>query len=406
MTRSRARRSAGPAIAGDIAIGVAGIVLAASAAAAGLAIAVARRVVTPPRKRAEDIRVLGVTRETVTLSRTPDSVTPGNYGLWFSAGTGHARVGEILASDSRTVTRSLIGVDFGDLSAARHARFNGWFYLRPRELGLPFDNVEINTEYGMAPAWLIPADVETGKWVIQVHGRAVRRSEGLRAVPVFHDAGYSSLLISYRNDGDAPDSTDRRYALGETEWRDVDSAIAYALGNGAKEFVLMGWSMGGATILQSAMRSHYRAMIRGLVLESPVIDWASVLDYQGAAMSVPGFIRRAALRIIESPRARGLTGQSQAIDLDSLNFVKRAADLSLPILLLHSDDDGYVPDTPSRALAAERPDIVTFEAFAVARHAKLWNYDPGRWNGAIAQWLKELDSAPRPSRRKARSPRR
>ena len=70
-----------------------------------------------------------------------------------------------------------------------------------------------------------------------------------------------------------------------------------------------------------------------------------------------------------------------------LDFVRRADELDVPILLLHSDDDGYVPSSGSRELAAARPDIVTFVPFETARHTKLWNYDRGRWNGVVADWL-------------------
>src|SRR5690606_37187059 len=100
-------------------------------------------------------------------------------------------------------------------------------------------------------------------------------------VPVFHRAGYTSLLISYRNDGDAPSSADHRYGLGDTEWRDVESAIRFALDSGARDVVLMGWSMGGATVLQTLTRSTFATAIRGVVLDSPVVDWVTTLQYQG-----------------------------------------------------------------------------------------------------------------------------
>ena len=64
------------------------------------------------------------------------------------------------------------------------------------------------------------------------------RQETLRAVPVFRDAGYTTLLVSYRNDGDAPRSDDHRYALGDTEWLDVEAAMRYALDHGARNIVL------------------------------------------------------------------------------------------------------------------------------------------------------------------------
>jgi hypothetical protein len=33
---------------------------------------------------------------------------------------------------------------------------------------------------------------------------------------------------------------------------------------------------------------------------------------------------------------------------------------------------------------------VTFVPFEVARHTKLWNYDPTRWEDAIRDWLSSL----------------
>jgi pimeloyl-ACP methyl ester carboxylesterase len=207
---------------------------------------------------------------------------------------------------------------------------------------------------------------------------------------VFASAGFTSLLISYRNDGVAPDSKDRRYSLGAREWRDVDAAIAFALAHGAQRIVLMGWSMGGATSLQTSILSKYRDSLTGLVLESPVIDWRHVLDFQSQQQKVPAPIRRGAIDLISRDWGGALTGQAEAIDLDSLDLVSRAEDLALPTLLLHSASDGYVPVDASRELARRRPDLVTYEEFPKARHVKLWNYDEERWTTAITTWLARL----------------
>jgi alpha-beta hydrolase superfamily lysophospholipase len=216
------------------------------------------------------------------------------------------------------------------------------------------------------------------------------RAETIRAIPVFRDAGYTSLLISYRNDFEAPPSADGRYALGDTEWRDVDAAIDYAIRNGARSIVLMGWSMGGATVLQALTRSARADVVRGLVLDSPVIDWVTALDYQGRSMGFRGPLRSLVYAMMGAAWGRPFTGQRESIDLARLDFVRRADELTVPVLILHSDDDGYVPSSASHALAAARPDIVTLEVFDTARHTKLWNYDPQRWNGAIAAWLARL----------------
>lgn len=371
--------------AASIAVGAFALVTAAAAAA--VTVVFARTLLTPPTKRPEDVRILDVTPDTITLSATLDSLTSGRYSLWFSGDTGHARVGEILSFTPDTVTRELLGVDFGDLDRALRGRFSGWFFLSPEELGFPWEAVEVETELGAAPAWLVPASHPTERWVIQVHGRAVRREETLRAVPVFREAGYTSLLVSYRNDGDAPNSGDHRYALGDTEWRDVDAAMRFALDHGARSIVLMGWSMGGATVLQALTRSQLSGFVDGVVLDSPVVDWVTALQFQGVANRLPSPVRWGVIKLLGFRWARVFTGQTDPIDLGRLDLVTRASELTVPILLMHSDDDGFVPATASHALAIARPDIVTFERFTVARHTKLWNYDAARWNAAIAHWL-------------------
>jgi alpha-beta hydrolase superfamily lysophospholipase len=389
-----ARQEHPDSIAGRIvtgsAIGVGALAAAGAVAAAAVTVIFARTVVTPPTKRDEDVRILANDDSTITLSATLDSMTPGRYSLWFGQESGHARVGEILSYTPDTVTRQLLGVDFGDLDTARRGRFSGWFYLGPKDLGFPYEDVEVATELGPAPAWLIPAAGPTGRWMIGVHGRAVRRPETLRGVPVFREAGYTSLLISYRNDRDAPATPDNRYSLGDTEWNDVEAAMQFAVDHGAREIVLMGWSMGGATVLQAATRSHLAKFVRGIVLESPVVDWVSALRFQGELNKLPKPLDRLVLGLISRRWAGFLTGQATPIDLGRLDFVTRAGELAVPILLLHSDDDGYIPVDASKALAAARPDIVTFEEFATARHTKLWNYDADRWNASIAGWLEKL----------------
>ncbi|MES2094741.1 MAG: prolyl oligopeptidase family serine peptidase [Actinomycetota bacterium] len=373
-----------------VALGVVGAIAAITAAiAAGVTLVVARTVVTPPTRRLERTRILSVDAagDLITLSSTPDSRLPGDYSLFFDGEAGHARVGEIVAESPDRVIRRLLGVDRGDLARARRGRFSGWFYTGPGELGFPFERVDIDTELGPAPAWLVPTEEPSTRWVIQVHGRAVRKEETLRAVPVFRAAGYSSLLVSYRNDPGAPASPDGRYGLGDTEWRDVESAVRYAADHGATDLVLMGWSMGGATVLQTLTRSPVAGLIRGIVLDSPVIDWVTALGFQGQLLGLPQPIRSGVIALLGMKGAGWLTGQLVPIDLPRLDFVRRSAELHVPILLMHSDDDGFIPPSASLALAAARPDIVTFERFSVAAHTRLWNFDRDRWNGAIAHWL-------------------
>jgi alpha-beta hydrolase superfamily lysophospholipase len=383
--------------AGRVVLGSAIGVLAAGgavlAAAAALSVIVARTVIIPPSRRSYDMQIhhLDEVSHTIVLSSTPDSRLPGEYSFWFSDDTGHARVGDIIEQDARTVTRSIEPADFGDLSAARRGRFNGWFYLDPGDLQLPFEDVPIGTPLGDAPAWLVPAEVPGAtRWMIGVHGRGVRRQEALRGIIPFRAAGFTSLIVSYRNDGDAPRSDDYRYALGDREWVDVEAAMRYAIDHGAEEIVLMGWSMGGATVLQALTRSALGDHVVGVVLESPVVDWIATLDFQAELRRLPSAIRYGVITLFKYRWGGIFTGLAEPLDLERLDFVTRAQELDRPILILHSDDDGFVPSTASRALAVARPDIVSYEEFSVARHTKLWNYDRAKWEGAISRWIAQL----------------
>lgn len=371
-----------------------GLVLLTAAGAAYAMARVARTVITPVRKRPqrEVVRAVDPVGGTITLRETPDAAMPGRFGLWFASESGYAKLGGLLERRQGEVVRELERVEFGELGPGR-ARISGYYYLEPEELGLPVSSVVIETDVGAAPAWVFPAadgaddGADDSRWVIQVHGWGASRQEGLRAVRTFHDAGYTCLLASYRNDGDAPASADRRYGLGGTEWHDIDAAIRYAASQGARSVVLMGWSMGGAVVLQTVTRSENSDLVTGLVLESPVIDWVDTLEYQANMLKLPDPIARGAIRLIEANWSGPITGLDAPIDLRSMDFVARASDLSLPTLLLHSEDDGFVPDTGSRALAAARSDIVTFVPFTVALHTKLWNYDEAKWTTAIGRWL-------------------
>ncbi|KQO64936.1 alpha/beta hydrolase family protein [Curtobacterium sp. Leaf261] len=372
-------------------IGV-GVIAVGGAAVGGLVTAMARVVVTPDHRRVERVRIqaVDVDAATVTLQRSADTELDGRYSLWFGAGSGHMRVGDVLGMTERTVTRRIIGIDRGDPRGAVRGRWGGWFYLTPDELGVPVEDVDIPTPIGPAPAWVVRADDPGAPWAVLVHGRGVTRAETIRALPVFRAAGYSVLLSSWRNDGVAPRTDDGRYGLGTTEWEDTDAALRWVVGQGATSVVLMGWSMGGAVVLQTMVRSAFVDVVDGVVLESPVVDWDAVLRSQSEVLRLPRFVRPAVERLLRTPVLHRVSGARRMIDLRELDMVARAGELHVPVLVLHSDDDGFVPSSASHDLATARPDIVRLEVATDARHTKLWNHDAGWFDAKITAWLNEV----------------
>jgi alpha-beta hydrolase superfamily lysophospholipase len=378
---------------GIIAGGSAAALLGAGSSA--LALYFARRVLTPARVRAADQEILAVIREgrdmQVILAATPETTHNGVYSLFFDAGAGHARIGRILSYSpaERTVLREVEAVYSGNLESAGRGWWGGATYQHPSDVGLASEDVAIEVEGGTAPGWLIPGDAGAETWAIMVHGRGATRQECLRGARVAHELGLPNLLVSYRNDGLAPAAFDGRYGLGSTEWRDIDAAIAFALDRGAREVVLFGWSMGGAICLQTADLSEHRHVIRAMVLDAPVIDWVNVLAHHAELNRIPSAVGRYGQLMMGHKVGRRLTGLAAPVDLKSMDWVSRAVELRTPTLIIHSVDDEYVPYQPSAQLAEKNPEMVTFEPFEGARHAKEWNADPARWEGLVRAWLQQ-----------------
>lgn len=373
----------------------AGAALASSAAGvvSGLAVYFARQVVTPAHGREENLDILAVVgtaaEQSVILPANEDTTVEGTYSLYFDRGTGHARIGRILSYVPRegTVERAVEQVYAGNLGSATRGWWSGAVYPGPAAMGLPEEEVRIPVDGGSAPAWLVRAESDAPIWAVLIHGRGASRAEGLRALAPLHRLGLTSLVVSYRNDGEAPSASDGRYGLGMTEWHDVDAAIDFAVASGAREVVLVGWSMGGAIALQTADLSRHRRRISALVLDGPVISWIEVLAHHAALNRIPARIGLLGQYLLASSAARRITGLAAPLDLKSMDWIARAEQLTLPTLVLHSDDDEFVPVGPSVELAARNPAFVTLERFRGAQHTKEWNVDAQRWESVVERWL-------------------
>lgn len=377
------------AVAGAV---IGGGAVAASAALSGAAAYFARRVVTRERTVPNNTHIASIGVGTITVRATADTLAPGRYGLWADGRTAHARVGDIISvdHDRRTVTRQLFGVDVGTLVQGP-ALWNAYYLIgTPGEAcAVPFEDITISSAAGDVPAWYVPApaDQSSDTWVICVHGRGATRTECLRAVGVLHRLGMSILIPSYRNSHEGPVTGEGRYQLGDTEWEDIESAVIFALSHGARKVVCFGWSMGGAIVLQMVSRSWVADKVTALVLDSPVIDWNTVLTHQAKLHKLPAAVGRLGLQMLGHPAARPLLGTEAPVDLSRMDWVQRAAELKLPSLILHSDLDDTVPSGPSKALATARPDLVTYVDFPGARHTRGWNTDPDRWEREVARFL-------------------
>ena len=373
-------------------------------AASGLIIAslaIVRQIIKTDAPRRERLRVLAVdtvasSPYTVTLPLSEATRAPGHYAIWFDSGRGYAQLGGVLAVDERAsiVTRTVVSSRGTRLRAGLTARWSGVVPAQAVNVGLPFTSVTVPTPLGPAPAYRFDAPIDrppASTWAIHIHGQGSSRAGPLRGVPVAHSAGLTSLVVSYRNDDEAPNSRDRKSMLGQTEWRDVDAALEYAVANGAEKIILFGWSMGAMIALQLTRSSRHRKRIIGLCLIAPVVDWRSTILAAGRRARVPAPVTCLALCALGSPVWRRATGLQEPIRLSDLNWLNNGSDLNVPTLILHSSGDRSVPIALSQAFADAHPELIELVTLPPAPHTLEWNRSPHRWESALFDWLHRLN---------------
>ncbi|MBA3339305.1 MAG: alpha/beta fold hydrolase [Geodermatophilaceae bacterium] len=377
----------------------AGLLTALTAGTTALARFFVHRILNVVRVKEYDIPVLGLQESTLRLGATDNSLLPGTYGLsWLdSVGepTGSAIVGPIVAIDDapdpnakrgwarsrdhQVVTRELVEVRTGELSAGLDTTWEQYAFLGDpgSACGLDFKEFNLPGELGEFPTWLLPGDGGS-RWVIAVHGRGGSRGETMRILPTLAALGLPTLVPSYRNDVGAPGTPDHYYHLGETEWQEIDTAMAYALEHGATELVLYGWSMGGAIVLQATVRSTRADSVISLILDSPVIDWRDTLRANARVNRLPRPAAELGLLMVE---------RQLHLDLDDFDWVARAGELTRPMLIFHGPQDAFVPWERGLALAMARPDLISMVTYEGAAHTKSWNVDPDGYEREVRDFL-------------------
>ncbi|MGX1546699.1 alpha/beta hydrolase [Streptomyces adustus] len=365
------------AVTAVVGAGAAAVAAGRLASDAALKAPAGRPLPTEPR-----LTVHGTAAGRITLTRDLASLRPGTYGL---AGDGsHAVVGPVVDAAARsadTVVRRLERVTHGTLSQGDKVWLTPNVYVGNPDaaLGLEYADVDIPGELGPLPAWFVPGARDT--WVIAVHGLGTTRELTLNVMEFLHRHRFSVLALSYRGDLGAPRPQDGLNHLGESEWRDLDAAMRYAVRYGAERLVLYGWSTGATMALRAAAHSGLRERAVGLVLDSPVLSWETTLRALAAARRTPAPLLPLAVRA-----AQGRTGMNSHSDDEPAD----PGLLRIPALIFHGPEDTVAPWALSRDLVRRRPDLVTLQTVPGAPHGAMWNADPTAYEEALRRFLVPL----------------
>ncbi len=321
---------------------------------------------------------LGVTGEL----QNDDWRTNGIWGLRWDEG--YAQVGGIIDINDREVVREFAPL-MGNLSIGD--RVGLYIFAFPDDpeqaFGLPTRKVSYSSGLGQFPAWLIEGTSNT--WLIVVHGKKdAPPREALRSYPVLPAAaefGIPALIISYRNDVGAPASPDGFHRYGQTEWQDLQGAVEFAIEHGAERLILMGYSMGGAMILNFLYQSQLADKVVGIILDAPMLNFGATVESGALQLGIP-------LAFVTI--GKFFSALRFDINWEDLNYINRVDQLSLPLLLFHGDADTTVPIEISDALATRWLSMLAYVPIGDATHIRSWNLNPGLYEKEVSRFFQDL----------------
>ncbi|MBN4064811.1 alpha/beta fold hydrolase [Dehalococcoides mccartyi] len=332
--------------------------------------------------------VVDISVGSISLRQLPDAeeqdmlATSARWGL--SDGLNYGQLRNVISDVDGVITRELelniggfqIGDElFLDRSATPH---------QPH-VALRHEDVVISGPIGQFGAWYLlspnhgkyEGDI-SDTWAIYVHGRTSNKDATLKSLGA---GGIPSLAIDYRNDIDAPPSESGYYDFGTTEWRDVEAAVQYALDNGAKKIILVGYSMGGGVVVNYQLRSELAEHTVAMILEAPMLNFGRTVDKGAEERGVPAPITFAAKRFAT---------MRFGVDWDALDFLSRADEINVPVLLIHGEADETVPVETSIEFAEALPGLVELHTFPEVGHVTAWNWHPTEYNTLVREFIERF----------------
>jgi uncharacterized protein len=338
----------------------------------------------------DDVQFVGLSPEKVQLRAVGDQAAlfkPGLYGIAWPGGSGH--VGALAAVSGDVVTRPLTVISGSAPTVGQLAALDRSYFLSDPEtaLGIPVQDVVVPGPLGPLPAWYFPGPGST--FIIGVHGQNGTRKDVLRVIDIVHRMGFPALAVTYRNDLGAARDPSGYLRYGQTEWSDIEAAVRWSLGQGARSVVLVGQSMGGGVVAAFLARSSLAPKVARVVLDAPMLDLLAAIDYQVDRHLLPVIAGLLAPLIWTAKR---IASARCGVDWSATGYLDETTWLKVPALVTHGDDDPRVPISISIKLNELKPSLVTFEVFPGAGHLESWNVDRSRYTSLVESFLAPLMS--------------
>lgn len=188
------------------------------------------------------------------------------------------------------------------------------------------------------------------------------------------ELGYNVILIDHRAHGL---SEGHSITFGVRESKDLSSWIDYAKERFGQNIalVLIGISMGGATVLMTADKINNAKIIADCPFTSPKI----MLKETVRALKLPVSIMYPLINLSSI-----IYAHTNLNKVSAFNSIKNTTN---KILIIHGDADSIVPNWISNDLFKAYPDKIQYEIFKGAEHGMSYLLDTPRYQRIIKEFL-------------------
>ena len=213
---------------------------------------------------------------------------------------------------------------------------------------------------------------------IQFHGyRGTAMRDFCGGNKLAREAGLNTLVVDQRAHGQSQGSA---ITMGIRERQDCLSWARYAADRFGPEtpITLAGVSMGAATVLMASDLEN----VRGSMADCPYASPEGIIQDVLGKMKLPPRLFYPLLSL-----AARIYGDFRLESASALESVRRTR---LPILLIHGEEDCFVPCGMSRELAAAGGDKVTLATFPGAGHGLSFIEDRARYAALVSDFLAKV----------------
>ncbi|MCA9188285.1 MAG: alpha/beta hydrolase [Pirellulaceae bacterium] len=238
---------------------------------------------------------------------------------------------------------------------------------------LPFQTLTLESQSGaQVAAWYLPGE-SSGATVVLLHPFRGNRRTMLPRARLFHERGFSVLLVDLQAHGE---STGKHITVGYLERYDVQAAVAWARQQRPDDRIgVLGVSLGGAAALLGSPLN-----VDALVVESVYPTINEAVDNRIA-------MRTGVFSKILTPVLLCQLKPRLGITTDDLRPIDHIADCDCPILVACGDNDRHTTLDETQHLFASAGEPKQLFIFEGAEHEDLQRFDPEKYNHSIVSFL-------------------